>query len=93
VASFPGNLTIPQLLWSSVWVIVPLVVRGPTTVFPHRELSPHQFTPMSGAHGGERTEASHSGQGLFVAQSWLASAAHARRPGTRLVPLAMVILQ
>jgi hypothetical protein len=53
----------------------------------------HQFTPMSGAHGGERTEASHSGQGLFVAQSWEASSAHARRLGTRLVPLAMVILQ
>jgi hypothetical protein len=30
--------------------IVPLVMRGPTTVLTHRGLSPHQFTPMSGAH-------------------------------------------
>src|SRR5258708_2075478 len=29
---------------------LPLVMRGRTTVFPHRGLSPHQFTPMSGAH-------------------------------------------
>ena len=50
VASFPRNLTIPQLLRSNVWAIVPLVMRGPTTAFTHRGLSPHQFTPMSGAH-------------------------------------------
>jgi hypothetical protein len=25
-------------------------MKGRTTVFPHRGLSPHQFTPMSGAH-------------------------------------------
>ena len=25
-------------------------MRGPTTAFTHRGLSPHQFTPMSGAH-------------------------------------------
>ena len=49
-ASFPRNLTIPQLPRSNVWAIVPLVMRGPTTVFTHRGLSPHQFTPMSGAH-------------------------------------------
>jgi len=30
--------------------IVPLVMKGPTAVFTHRGLSPHQFTPMSGAH-------------------------------------------
>jgi hypothetical protein len=35
---------------SNVWAIVPLVMRGPTTVFTHRGLPPHQFTPMSGAH-------------------------------------------
>ena len=46
----------PQLLRSNVWAIVPLSVRGPTTVFTHRRLSPHQFTPMSGAHHSvERT--------------------------------------
>jgi len=49
-ASFPRNLAIPQLLLSNVWAIVPLVMRDPTTVFIHRGLSPHQFTPMSGAH-------------------------------------------
>jgi hypothetical protein len=30
--------------------IVPLIMKGPTTVLTHRGLSPHQFTPMSGAH-------------------------------------------
>ena len=30
------NLTIPQLLRSNVWAIVPLVMRGPTTVFTLR---------------------------------------------------------
>ncbi len=49
-ASFPRNLAIPQLLLSNVWAIVPLVLRDPMTVFTHRGLSPHQFTPMSGAH-------------------------------------------
>ena len=49
-ASFPRDLAIPQLLLSNVWAIVPLVLRDPTTVFTHRGLSPHQFTPMSGAH-------------------------------------------
>jgi hypothetical protein len=33
-----------------VWAIVPLVMKGPTTVLTHRGLSPRQFTPMSGAH-------------------------------------------
>ena len=42
--------TIPQLLRPNVWAILPLVMKGPTTVFTHRGLSPHQFTPMSGAH-------------------------------------------
>src|SRR5208282_609997 len=51
---FPRNLTIPPFLRSNVWAIVPLVMRGPTTVFTHRGLSPHQFTPMSGAHSVER---------------------------------------
>ena len=49
-ASYPRDLAIPQLLLSNVWAIVPLVMRDPTTVFIHRGLSPHQFTPMSGAH-------------------------------------------
>jgi hypothetical protein len=44
------NFAIPQLLRSDVWANVPLVMRGPTTVFTHRKLSPHQFTPMSRAH-------------------------------------------
>src|ERR1041385_9214156 len=49
--SEPGeSLAAPQLLRSNVWAIVPLVMKGPTTVFLHRGLSPHQFTPMSGAH-------------------------------------------
>ena len=39
------NLTIPQLLRSNVWAIVPLVMKGPATVLTHRGLSPHQFTP------------------------------------------------
>jgi hypothetical protein len=43
-------LAISQLPRSKVLAIVPLVMRGPTTVFTHRELSPHPFTPMSGAH-------------------------------------------
>ncbi len=44
------NGTIPQLLLSSARAILPLVMKGRTTVFPHRGLSPHQFTPISGAH-------------------------------------------
>ena len=49
-ASFPRDLAIPQLLLSNVWIILPLITRNPMTVFIHRGLSPHQFTPMSGAH-------------------------------------------
>jgi len=49
-ASFPRNLAIPQLLRSNVLAIVPLGMSGPTIAFTHRGLSPHQFTPMSGAH-------------------------------------------
>ncbi len=60
-ASFPRDLAIPQLLLSSACVILPTMKTGWTTVFPHRGLpclaevldeggSPHQFTPMSGAH-------------------------------------------
>jgi hypothetical protein len=49
-ASFPRDLAIPQLLLSSACVILPTMKAGRTTVFPHRGLSPHQFTPMSGAH-------------------------------------------
>ena len=48
--SFPRNLAIPQLLLSSAWTRLPLAMRGSLTVFPHRGLSPLQFTPMSGAH-------------------------------------------
>jgi len=44
------NEAIPQLLLASAWAILPLVMKGRTAVFPHRGLSPHQFTPMSGAH-------------------------------------------
>ncbi len=40
----------PQLLLSNVWIILPLIERDLMTVFTHRGLSPHQFTPMSGAH-------------------------------------------
>jgi hypothetical protein len=43
-------LAIPQLPRSNVWAIVILVMRGSATVSAHRGLSPHQFTPMSGAH-------------------------------------------
>jgi len=49
-ASFPRDLAIPQLLLSNVWIILPLIQRDLMTVFTHRGLSPHQFTPMSGAH-------------------------------------------
>jgi hypothetical protein len=49
-APFPRDLAIPQLLLSSACVILPTMKAGRTTVFPHRGLSPHQFTPMSGAH-------------------------------------------
>src|SRR5204862_3464899 len=49
-ASFPRNLTVPQLLLSSAWAMLTLVMRASLTVFPHRGLSPHQFMPMSGAH-------------------------------------------
>jgi hypothetical protein len=34
-APFPRNLAIPQLLRSNVRAIVPLVMKGPTTVFAH----------------------------------------------------------
>jgi hypothetical protein len=30
--------------------ILPFDMKGPITAFTHRGLSPHQFTPMSGAH-------------------------------------------
>ena len=49
-ASFPRDLAIPQLLLSSACAILPSVKDSATTVFPHRGLAPHQFTPMSGAH-------------------------------------------
>jgi hypothetical protein len=32
--------------------ILPFDMKGPITAFTHRGLSPHQFTPMSGAHKG-----------------------------------------
>ena len=50
LASFPRNLAIPQLPRSSTWASLSLAMRGSLTVFPYRGLSPHQFTPMSGAH-------------------------------------------
>src|SRR5438876_5858841 len=49
-ASFPRNLAVPQLLLSSAWAMLTLVMRASLTVFPHRGLAPHQFTLMSGAH-------------------------------------------
>ena len=49
-ASFPRNLATPQLLLSNVWAILPPMLGSLITVFIHRGLAPHQFTPMSGAH-------------------------------------------
>ena len=49
-ASFPRDLAIPQLLLSSACVILLPMKASQMTVFPHRGLSPLQFTPMSGAH-------------------------------------------
>jgi hypothetical protein len=43
-------LTIPQLLLSNVWIMLRPIMKGLTTVFAHRVLSPHLFTPMSGTH-------------------------------------------
>jgi hypothetical protein len=56
-ASFPQDLAISQLLLSNVWVILPLIQRDLMTVFTHRGLSPHQFTPMSGAHKSSQATA------------------------------------
>jgi len=50
VASFPRDLAIPQLPLSSASIILLPVTESQMTVFPHRELSPHQFVLMSGAH-------------------------------------------
>ena len=74
-ASFPRDLAIPQLLLSNVWAIVPLVKRDPTTVLTHRGLSPHQFTPMSGAQSGRRGDFSprlphHRTCGSAYGDSW-----------------------
>ena len=49
-ASFPRDLAIPQLLLSSASAILLPESENKMSVFPHRGLSPHQFTPMSGAH-------------------------------------------
>ena len=49
-APTPPDHAIPQLLLSSAWARLTPVMRIGLTVFPHRGLSPHQFTPMSGAH-------------------------------------------
>ena len=49
-ASFPRSLATPQLLLSNVLIILFLITKNPMTVFSHRGLSPHQFTPMSGTH-------------------------------------------
>ncbi len=49
-ASFPRRLTTPQLPRSNVSVTLPAVMRGLISAFTHRGLSPHQFTPTSGAH-------------------------------------------
>jgi hypothetical protein len=49
-ASFPRHLAIPQLLLSNVSVILSFLLKNLITLFSHRGLSPHHFTPMSGAH-------------------------------------------
>jgi hypothetical protein len=60
-ASFPRDLAIPQLLLSSAWTIVLTMKASATAVFPHRGFTPHQFTPMSGAHQAlQRTRPSRS---------------------------------
>src|SRR5207249_1460109 len=62
-ASFPRHLAVPQLLLSSAWAMLILVMRASLTVYPHRGLSPHQFIPMSGAHKAvQRTGASRFAQ-------------------------------
>jgi hypothetical protein len=53
-ASCPRDLAIPQLLLSNVSTILPSIMKDRLTVFIHRGLSPHQFTPMSGAHQTSR---------------------------------------
>src|SRR5436309_7901091 len=74
-ASFPRDLAVPQLLLSSAWAMLTLVMRASLTVFPHRGLSPHQFTPMSGAHKTvQRTGASDWRRYKFsVRGGWLPS--------------------
>ncbi len=60
-AGLGRDLALPLLLLSNACVILPTMRPGRTTVFLHRGLpcraevfdegeSPHQFTPMSGAH-------------------------------------------
>jgi len=49
-ASSPRHLAIPQLLLSNVSIILPFFLKNLMTLFTHRGLPPHQFTPMSGAH-------------------------------------------
>ena len=87
-ASFPRNLAIPQLLLSSAWAILPLVMRAsPTTVFPHRGLSPHQFTPMSGAHQVAAANAGRPSpcQSEVIGPAWLDSSfAHSSAPASPL---------
>ena len=56
-------------------------MRGPTTAFTHRGLSPHQFTPMSGAH--KARAANPAMTSLFHAgRQWRGVADAQRRPAT-----------
>ena len=89
----PTDLTAPQLLRSSACVMLAFVMNASLTAFPHRGLprlaealsegrSPHQFTPMSGAHHGmQRMRASRSGDLQFSRQGRLALTAEAHRWG------------
>ena len=61
------------------WPSCPSVMRGPTTAFTHRGLSPHQFTPMSGAHSMQRMRASRLCQSQFGHPWRLARTADADR--------------
>jgi hypothetical protein len=50
LALINAGLAQAKLLLSGASAILRTVKPGRMTVFPHRELEPHQFAPMSGAH-------------------------------------------
>ncbi len=74
---FPRDLAIPELLRCSAWVMLSSVMNASLTAFPQRGLSPHQFTPMSGAH--ERPGADAEWRALFAFQRPWPRAAQAER--------------